>query len=116
MSPGMTCSVGRIGIDWTPDYFVSAQAKRAPCTFSATHSFFGDSVQVKLTSKELELEVVAEALEAGHGRNPRNALQDWSEGVERIDPVALQPQEFVHEWMIRPWDEMQSRSSEAVAP
>ena len=35
-------------------------------------------------------------------------------GVQRIDPVALQPQDFVHEWMIRPWDEMQSRSSDSL--
>ena len=32
-------------------------------------------------------------------------------GVERIDPVALQPQDFVDEWLTRPWSEMESRSS-----
>lgn len=116
MSPGMTCSVDRIGIDSTPDYFASAQARRAPCCSSRRHSFVDDSVHVKLTSEELQLEVVAEALEAGMRRTHELCYKIRSEGVERIDPVALQPQDFVHEWMIRPWDEMQSRSSDAVAP
>jgi len=31
--------------------------------------------------------------------------------VERVDPVALKPQDFVDEWLTRPWDEMASRSS-----
>jgi hypothetical protein len=29
--------------------------------------------------------------------------------------VALQPQDFVHEWLLRPWSEMQPRSSDSVA-
>jgi hypothetical protein len=32
-------------------------------------------------------------------------------GVKRIDPVALQPRDFVHEWLREPWQEMKSRSS-----
>jgi hypothetical protein len=31
-------------------------------------------------------------------------------GVTRLDPVALQPQDFLDEWLTRPWREMQSRS------
>jgi hypothetical protein len=33
------------------------------------------------------------------------------DGAVRTDPVALQPQDFVDEWLTRPWDEMASRSS-----
>jgi hypothetical protein len=36
------------------------------------------------------------------------------DGAQRIDPVALQPQDFVHAWMIRPWGEMQRRSAAAL--
>jgi hypothetical protein len=83
--------------------------------FSSTHTFVGDDgVHVKLTSEELQLEIVAEALEGGSRRTHEMRYKIKSEGVERIDPVALQPQDFVHEWMIRPWEEMQSRSSEGV--
>jgi hypothetical protein len=36
------------------------------------------------------------------------------DGVQRIDPAALQPQDFVHEWLIRPWTEMQPRSADGI--
>jgi hypothetical protein len=32
--------------------------------------------------------------------------------VKRIDPVALQPQDFVDEWLTHPWSEMESRTAE----
>jgi hypothetical protein len=60
------------------------------------------------------LELVAEALEGGFRRTHELHYKINSEAVERIDPVALQPQDFAHEWIIRPWEEMQSRSSDAV--
>ncbi|MCX6624397.1 MAG: hypothetical protein NTY38_25720 [Acidobacteria bacterium] len=34
-------------------------------------------------------------------------------GVERIDPVALRPQDFSEEWLSRPWAEVASRSDPA---
>jgi hypothetical protein len=34
----------------------------------------------------------------------------FTDGARRVDPVALQPQDFVEEWLTRPWAEMQSRS------
>ncbi len=33
--------------------------------------------------------------------------------MSRIDPVALQPQDFVDEWLTHPWPEMESRSAGA---
>jgi hypothetical protein len=35
----------------------------------------------------------------------------FRQGVQRLDPVALQPQDFAEEWLTRPWCEMQSRSA-----
>jgi hypothetical protein len=32
--------------------------------------------------------------------------------IERVDPVALQPQDFVDEWIRQPWQEMETRSAE----
>ena len=94
---------------------VSSGEESAVPLFSSTHTFVpDDGAQVKLTSEELLLEVVAEALEGGFRRTHEMRYKIKSEGVERIDPVALQPQDFVHEWMIRPWEEMKSRSSEDV--
>ncbi len=31
--------------------------------------------------------------------------------AQRLDPVALQPQDFVEEWLTRPWTEMEARSA-----
>jgi hypothetical protein len=33
------------------------------------------------------------------------------DSVERVDPVALQPQDFVEEWLTQPWSEMAERSA-----
>jgi hypothetical protein len=38
----------------------------------------------------------------------------FGDSVGRADPVALQPQDFVEEWLTRPWEEMQSRSAPDV--
>ena len=34
----------------------------------------------------------------------------FADGVHRVDPVALQPQDFVEEWLTQPWSFMESRS------
>jgi hypothetical protein len=36
---------------------------------------------------------------------------NFKKGVQRLDPVALQPQDFAEEWLTRPWGEMQPRSA-----
>lgn len=94
---------------------IDRNGNRALPLFSGTHSFIRDSVHVKLTPEELLLEMTAEGMEGGEPRTHVLHYRIGREGVERIDPVALQPEDFVHEWLTRPWDEMISRSSEAVA-
>lgn len=84
--------------------------------FSDTHSWvMDDDVHVKLTPQELLVELPAEAMEAGFRRTHVLHYRIGLKGVERIDPVALQPQDFVHEWLTHSWDEMQSRSSGEVS-
>jgi hypothetical protein len=39
----------------------------------------------------------------------------FADGARRVDPIAFQPQDFVEEWLTRPWEEMQSRSSPDTA-
>ena len=85
---------------------------------SSTHSFNTDAeVHVKLSPSELLLEFAAAAMEGALRRTYVLHYGIGPDSVERIDPVALQPQDFVHEWLIAPWEEMQSRSgsSEALA-
>ena len=35
----------------------------------------------------------------------------FTPAAQRLDPVALRPQDFVEEWLQRPWSEMQTRSA-----
>jgi hypothetical protein len=40
---------------------------------------------------------------------------EFAPAVHRVDPIALQPQDFVEEWLTAPWSEVQSSSLPAVA-
>ena len=94
---------------------LSPEADRAEAVLSGTHSYvIGGDMNVKITPDELLLEVEAEAMEGGYHRTHVLHYPISGEDNARIDPVALQPQDFVHEWLIQPWSEMQSRSSASV--
>ncbi len=91
---------------------IDRKGSRALPLFSSTHVFVrDDGVHVKLTPQELLLEMTAEAMEGGERRTHVLHYRIGQSSVERIDPVALQAQDFVHEWITRPWNEMQSRSA-----
>jgi hypothetical protein len=97
-------------------FHLGADSDRALPLFSDFHGYTIDGdANVRLTNEEWLLEVTAGAMEAGFRRTHVLHYRIGPEGVERIDPVALQPQDFVHEWLLRPWDEMQSRSAAALA-
>lgn len=84
--------------------------------FASTHTYVLDEgLEMKVTAQDLLVELRAEAIFPGYRRTHVLHYSIGPESVERIDPVALQPQDFVHEWLIRPWEEMQSRSSKEVA-
>jgi hypothetical protein len=111
---GVQCGSVWNGVEYQL-FRIDTQGEHALPLFSANHTFVIDNdVNVKLTSEELLLELTAEAMEGGFRRTYVLRYRIGPDQVERIDPVALQPQDFVHEWLIRPWSEMQSRSSEAM--
>jgi hypothetical protein len=93
---------------------IDADGDGAVSILAERHSYVGYEAQVRLTPEELLLEFTAEALEGGDRRTYIMHYNIGSDGVQRIDPVALQLQDFVHEWMTRPWGEMQSRSSDGL--
>ena len=82
--------------------------------FSGEHGIWladGDVLHAQVTSDEFLIEFRDQSINPRF-RN-RTHLLRYSIGpsaVERIDPVALQPQDFVDEWLTRPWSEMISRS------
>jgi hypothetical protein len=97
-------------------YRIAPGSDHADPIFSGTHSFTIDNdAGIKLTADELLMELTAEGLEAGFRRTYVLRYRIDASGVTRIDPVALQAQDFVHEWIDQPWSEMKSRSAPSLA-
>jgi hypothetical protein len=95
---------------------LSATASTAIPILSGTHGIFlGDmSYQLRLAPDDLLIEVRDRSIDAGiHNRAHVLHFQTTGSTAERVDPVALQPQDFVDEWLTRPWSEMESRSAES---
>lgn len=69
--------------------------------------------QLRLEPEELLMEVRDSSIDGGI-HNRAHVLHFKAPGltIERVDPVALQPQDFVDEWLTRPWSEMESRSAD----
>ncbi len=111
---GVQCASVWNGLDYRL-YRIGPSADRAKAIFSGYHSFtIDDDGGIKLTPDELLLELTAEGLEAGFRRAYVLHYRIDASGVSRIDPVALQPQDFVQEWINQPWSEMESRSASSL--
>jgi hypothetical protein len=63
-----------------------------------------------LKPEELTVEFLAESVDGGVHNRTYIQRHGFTDGARRLDPVALQPQDFVEEWLTRPWAEMLSRS------
>ena len=61
------------------------------------------------------LEFLGRSVDPGVHHRTRIRRYPLAGGVQRPDPVALQPQDFAEEWLERPWSEMQSRSAPETA-
>jgi hypothetical protein len=81
------------------------------------HWIFGDHLGVKITPDELTLEFHIACIDTGILVRPRVLHMTLSQpGVQRrLDPLALQPRDFVDEWLDRPWTELASRTESPVA-
>ncbi len=111
---GVQCASVWNGLDYRL-YRIGPSADEAKPIFSGYHSFTIDADGgIKLTPDELLLELTAEGLEAGFRRAYVLHYRIDAKGVTRIDPVALQPQDFVQEWINQPWSEMESRSAPSL--
>jgi hypothetical protein len=69
-----------------------------------------------LTPDELLVEFLGLSTDVDVHHRTRVRRFEFRDGVRRIDPIALQPQDFVEEWLLRPWAEMESRSLPATKP
>jgi hypothetical protein len=78
---------------------------------SGEHGFWLQMEQpIVLKPDELIIELKDHSVDMGVHNRTHILRYNFAEGVHRVDPVALQPQDFVEEWLTQPWSEMQSRS------
>jgi len=110
---GVQCgsSWNRLDYDW---HRLAKGAKRAISVLQDQHYiwFSGNpAYHVRLTGDELLIELLDRSIDVEvHHRTHVLHYRATGGSAERIDPVALQPQDFVDEWLTRPWSEMESRS------
>jgi hypothetical protein len=84
--------------------------------FSEKQSFWlNDGPEFVLKPEELILEFLDFSVDTGVHNRTKIHRYRFSNSVQRLDPIAFQPQDFAEEWLTRPWSEMQSRSAPATA-
>jgi hypothetical protein len=96
---------------------LSAGAPEAVPILSGEHGiWFGAEhpYQVRLELNDLLMEIRDRSIDPViHNRAHILHYKVEDTAVTRIDPVALQPQDFVDEWLNQPWEVMESRSAAA---
>ena len=98
----MAYSVYRLGLQSGPSELLLA----------GTHSFWLENEpEFVLKPEELIMEFLDSSVDVEIHNRTRIHRYSFGQGVQRLDPVALQPQDFAEEWLTRPWSEMQSRSA-----
>ena len=62
-----------------------------------------------LKPDELIIELKDHSIDIGIHNRTEILRYSFADGVHRVDPVALQPQDFAEEWLAQPWSEMESQ-------
>ncbi len=91
---------------------VSAQPKVSELLLADQHGFWlgNDGPYFVLKPNELIIEFLDSSVDVFIHNRTRIHRYNFIASAQRLDPVALQPQDFAEEWLTRPWSEMQSRS------
>lgn len=100
---GMAYSVYRLGyLPGIPEPLLSGE-----------HGFWlgNDGPEFVLKPDEMTMEFLDSSVDVGVHNRTQIHRYNLESGVQRLDPVAFQPQDFAEEWLTRPWSEMQSRSA-----
>jgi hypothetical protein len=64
-----------------------------------------------LKPDELIIELLDNSVDTTIHNRTQIHRYSFVDGVKRLEPVALQPQDFAEEWLTRPWSEMQTGSA-----
>jgi hypothetical protein len=92
-------------------YRLGGQPGSAELLLTDQHSFYlNDDGPIVLRPDELIIEFLDSSVDGGVHNRTRIHRYSFARGVQRVDPVAFQPQDFAEEWLTRPWSEMESRS------
>jgi len=82
---------------------------------SEEHGFWmgnsDDGLIFALKPNELIIELLDSSVDTDIHNRTQIHRYSFVDGVKRLEPVALQPQDFAEEWLTRPWSEVQSRSA-----
>jgi len=88
-------------------------AETAAPLLSGSETIHDWDYQVRLGPDELLLEFTGQMIDTDYlERTHVLHFNATGAAAHRIDPVALQPQDFVDEWVTKPWTEMESRSGD----
>jgi hypothetical protein len=76
------------------------------------HGFWlGTEPEFVLKPQELVVEFLDSSVDPALQSRTRIHRYGFAQGVQRLDPVAILPQDFAEEWLTRDWKEMESRSA-----
>lgn len=98
-------------------YRVDSLEQRPQPVLEGNHGFYlgyDDGLQFALKPQELIIELVHESLDTSILIRTHVLRYNVANGVRRIEPFALRPQDFAEEWLTAAWGEMRSTSAPAT--
>ena len=98
---GMKYTVRRLGPAKPPELLLSGE-----------HGFWFEEDAFFLAPDELLVEVVDTGIDTE--RRTFTLRYSFADGSKRVEPFALQPQDFAQEWLTRPWSEIEPLSAPAT--
>ena len=108
-SMSVQCASSWMQMDYSV-FRVGDEPNSSELLFTDKHSFWlGDGPEFVFNPDE----VIIQFVDSGVDGERRTAIHRYrvASGVQRLDPVALLPEDFAGEWLTRPWSEMESRSA-----
>jgi hypothetical protein len=95
-------------------YRLPAGVGAARLLHSGTHAAARDDYRADVRPNQVRIELEDRTIDPALTRTHVLRFRVDDAQATRIDPVALDPRDFVDEWLTQPWSEMEKRSAPAV--
>jgi hypothetical protein len=109
------CASTWMGMTYSVFRMASNAATPPSSLLSREHGFWmgndDDGLLFVLKPDELIIELLDNSVDPGVHNRTQIHRYSFVDGAKRLEPFALQPQDFAEEWLTRPWSEMQSKSA-----